>query len=55
MVETLDGQDVMSAQDVRARIAGHQPGSKVRLDVDRGTQRIHVEVPVIEAPRGTQQ
>ncbi len=55
MVETLDGQEVMSAQDVRARIADHKPGSRVRVAVDRGEHRIEVEIPVVEAPRGAQQ
>jgi serine protease DegS len=55
MIEAVDGQDVMSAQDVRARIADHKPGSKVRVAVDRGTRRIEVEIPVVEAPRGAQQ
>lgn len=55
MVKALDGQEVMSAQDVRARIADHKPGSKVRVAVDRGTRQIEAEIPVVEAPRGEQQ
>jgi serine peptidase DegS len=51
MIQGVDGQEVSSAQDVRARIARHPPGSRVRLGVDRGERRLQMEVPVIEAPR----
>ncbi|HTQ35562.1 MAG TPA: trypsin-like peptidase domain-containing protein [Steroidobacteraceae bacterium] len=51
MIQTIDGQQVKSAQDVRARIAGHRPGSNLRLGVDRGTRRLQVDVTAIEAPR----
>ena len=54
MVEALDGQEIMSAQDVRARIAGHKPGSTVRVAVDRGTRRIQVDIRVVEAPQRAQ-
>jgi serine protease DegS len=54
IIRSIDGQDAKSAQDVRTRIAGHKPGSKVRLVVDRANQRkVHTlsfEIQVAEAP-----
>jgi len=55
MVQTIDGQEVRSAQDVRARIAGHKPGGTLRLGIDRGTHRLEFEVRVVEAPQGLPQ
>ncbi len=54
IIESIDGEKVSSAQDVRARIASHKPGSKVRLAVDRGTRRVRAEAQVVEAPRRQQ-
>jgi serine protease DegS len=50
MVRSIDGQEVTTAQDVRARIASHKPGSTVRIAVDRGSNTLQFEVPVREAP-----
>ncbi len=55
MIETIDGQPVKSAQDVRARIADHKPGGRVRIVALRGAQKLDVEMQVIEAPRRRQQ
>jgi serine peptidase DegS len=55
MIQSIDGQEVKSAQDVRARIASLKPGSRVRMAIDRGTRRLQVEVAVVEAPRRSQQ
>ncbi len=51
MIQSIDGQVVKSAQDVRARIAGHKPGSMVAIAVDRGERQLRIDVPVIEAPQ----
>jgi serine protease DegS len=51
MIETIEGQPVKSAQDLRARIADHKPGGRVRIVALRGAQKLDVEMPVIEAPR----
>jgi S1-C subfamily serine protease len=54
MIETVNGQEVHTAQDTLARIASHKPGSKVTLTGRRGAQRFKVEVNVIEAPAQAQ-
>ncbi|MEJ0098608.1 MAG: trypsin-like peptidase domain-containing protein [Pseudomonadota bacterium] len=51
MIQSIDGAEVKSAQDVRARIAGHKPGSMVNVAVDRGEHQLRIDVPVIEAPK----
>jgi len=53
VIRSIDGQEAKSAQDVRTRIAGHKPGSKVRLVVDRadrGVRTLTFEIQVVEAP-----
>jgi serine protease DegS len=53
IILSIDGQEAKSAQDVRTRIAGHKPGSKVRLVVDRADRRartLSFEIQVVEAP-----
>jgi serine protease DegS len=54
VLRSIEGQEVMSAQDARARIAGRKPGSKVQLTVDRadgGIRTLQFQVDVVEAPR----
>jgi serine protease DegS len=54
VIRSIDGQKVVSAQDARARIAGHKPGSKLHITVDRadrGVRTLQFQVDVIEAPR----
>lgn len=54
IIDSIDGQAVKSAQDLRARIADHKPGGRVRIAASRGAQKLEVEIPVIEAPRRRQ-
>lgn len=50
MIEAIDGQPVMSAQDTLARIAGRKPGTAMRLTVARGDHRFDVQLTILEAP-----
>jgi S1-C subfamily serine protease len=50
MVEAIDGQPVLSAQDALARIAGRKPGSQLRLTALRGQLPFDVALEVAEAP-----
>jgi serine peptidase DegS len=50
MVEAIDGQPVLSAQDALARIAGRKPGSQLPLTALRGQRQLDVTLEVAEAP-----
>ncbi len=57
VIKTIDGQEVQSAQDVRARIATRKPGSSLRMQVERaglGVRTLSLEIEVIEAPQRQQ-
>jgi S1-C subfamily serine protease len=51
VLETLDGTPLRSARDALARIAGRSPGSTIRLSGLRGTERLNIDVPVIDTPQ----
>jgi serine protease DegS len=53
MVEAIDGQPVLSAQDALARIAGRKPGSELNLTALRGERQLTVTLTVAEAPQPT--
>jgi S1-C subfamily serine protease len=55
IIETIDGQQVKSAQDTRARIADRKPGSTVKLGGLRGDRKFSVQLVVTEAPRALKQ
>ncbi len=50
----LDGERLRSQQDFLQRIAEHQPGDRVTLDVLRGQERVRVEVTLTERPDETE-
>jgi serine protease DegS len=57
VITGIDGQQVKSAQDLRARIASRKPGGQVRIELereDRGVRTLDLEVEVVEAPQGQQ-
>ena len=49
-VVAVNGKPVRNAQDATAQIALNVPGSTVKLSVQRGTQRVDVDLKVIEMP-----
>jgi len=51
LIASLDGKPVRSAQDVLARIAGHKPGTTVRLEGVRGNRRFEATLAIVERPR----
>jgi serine protease DegS len=53
MLEAIDGQRVMSAQDTLARVAGRRPGADMRITAARGERRFEVQLKVKEAPPRT--
>jgi len=53
MLEAIDGQPVMSAQDTLARVAGRRPGADMRITAARGERRFEVDLKVKEAPPRT--
>lgn len=51
IVLTVNGAEVMSAQDTLTRIANAKPGAKIRITGIRGAERFDSEVKVTERPR----
>ncbi|MET0281278.1 MAG: trypsin-like peptidase domain-containing protein [Steroidobacteraceae bacterium] len=50
MLEAIDGQPVLSAQDTLARIAGRRPGTTLTIAVARAQRRFTLQLTVTEAP-----
>lgn len=47
----IDGTPVRSSQEVLARLASARPGSRIRLEVARGSWRVAVDALIAEQPR----
>jgi serine protease DegS len=52
VIETIDGTAVRSARDTLARIASRKPGSRLKLVVMRGPERITTDLEVAESAPG---
>jgi S1-C subfamily serine protease len=50
VIAQVDGRPVATADDVRAALARHKPGDRIRLVVDRNGQAVHLVVVVGELP-----
>jgi Lon-like protease len=51
VVVGVDGTRVRTPGDLRQRVSGKRPGTRVRLDVRRGDRRLQVSLGTIEDPR----